>query len=218
VLMTGAFEPIDDKRAEACQADAVLVKPFEPQQVVSLVKRMLAGERGPMLGEFAPPQASSRPASAGGSVTLAPGVDTYAQRLDEHLAARQRRPVVVAGDGTPADEREDRSDVEPTHDASAAGAAEPTDTAAGEDAPAGGRESLAETFSAILAAERGEGPEPAVNASTPEITDAFVDAVADRVVRRLTDTHPPELVSRHVLDVAERLVSEEIERIKSGVS
>ena len=56
VLMTGAFEPIDDRRAEACQADAVLVKPFEPQQVVSLVKRMLGGERGESLGEFAPPR------------------------------------------------------------------------------------------------------------------------------------------------------------------
>jgi len=92
VLMTGAFEPIDDKRAEACQADAVLVKPFEPQQVVSLVKRMLAGERGTLLGEFAPPQPAG-PGAPDPEVTLAPGLDTYAQRLDDHLAARQRRPT-----------------------------------------------------------------------------------------------------------------------------
>ncbi len=32
------------------------MKPFEPQQVVSLVKRMLGGERGESLGEFAPPR------------------------------------------------------------------------------------------------------------------------------------------------------------------
>ncbi len=217
VLMTGAFEPIDDKRAEACQADAVLVKPFEPQQVVSLVKRMLAGERGPMLGEFAPPQASGA-TPAGEEVTLAPGLDTYAQRLDKHLAARQRRPVVVAGDGSLDDARED-DDVEAgasgDEAADAANAPEPT----GEQAEAsGGRESLAETFSAILASERGEGPAPGVGAAaTPEITDALVEAVAERVARRLSDQYLREMVSRHVLDVAERLVSEEIERIKSGL-
>ncbi|MBA2356110.1 MAG: response regulator, partial [Acidobacteria bacterium] len=78
VLMTGAFEPIDQRRAEACQADAVLVKPFEPQQVVSLVKRMLGGERGASLGEFAPPRADAPAAVADSFAALAPGVDTYA--------------------------------------------------------------------------------------------------------------------------------------------
>ena len=50
----------------------------------------------------------------------------------------------------------------------------------------------------------------------PDVSDALVDAVAERVVRRLSDVVLRELVSKHVLDVAERLVSEEIEKIKSG--
>ena len=95
VLMTGAFEPIDDRRAEACQADAVLVKPFEPQQVVSLVKRMLGGERGESLGEFAPPRPGASVPAAESAVTLAPGLDTYASRLDQHLAARQGRATLA---------------------------------------------------------------------------------------------------------------------------
>lgn len=200
VLMTGAFEPIDDKRAEDCQADAILVKPFEPQQVVSLVKRMLAGERGTMLGEFAPPPPTSAAAQGESVVTLAPGLDTYAERLDQHLATRQR-PATLNG-AQPGDAPPPSAD-----EADAAGQADAAEP----------RQSLADTFSAILAAERGEGPEPTRAAAQPEISDALVDAVADRVARRLTDAVLREVVSKHVLDVAERLVSEEIEKIKSGL-
>lgn len=202
VLMTGAFEPIDDARAEACQADAILVKPFEPQQVVSLVKRMLAGERGAVLGEFAPPPAGS--AATGDSVvTLAPGLDTYAERLDQHLATRQRRPVLTEAAGR---EREP---------AVAAAEAGPQSAPLQDDAAT--RQSLAAAFSAILAAERGEGPAPALApAAAAELSDAMVDAVADRVVKKLSEGPLRDTVVRHVLDVAERLVVEEIEKIKSG--
>ena len=135
VLMTGAFEPIDDRRAEACQADAVLVKPFEPQQVVSLVKRMLGGERGESLGEFAPPRPGAAAPVAESAVTLAPGLDTYASRLDQHLAARQGRATLARVAAVP----------------------EPPSVAAVEAAPerpaadAATSTSLASAFSAILA-------------------------------------------------------------------
>lgn len=206
VLMTGAFEPIDDKRAEACQADAVLVKPFEPQQVVSLVKRMLAGERGPMLGEFAPPQPPGATNGNDSQVTLAPGLDTYAQRLDKHLAARQRRPIMVAVP-TADDEADDQHAAAPV-----AGPA--------EGAPGAVRPSLVDTFSALLASERGEGPAPPVGSAAvaTDVSEAVIEAIAERVARRLADEHLRELVSRHVLDVAERLVSQEIDRIKSGLT
>ena len=45
VLLTGAFEPIDETRARAVGCDGVLVKPFEPQMVISRVKDLLAGRR-----------------------------------------------------------------------------------------------------------------------------------------------------------------------------
>lgn len=204
VLMTGAFEPIDDKRAEACQADAVLVKPFEPQQVVSLVKRMLAGERGPMLGEFAPPQPPGAANGNDSEVTLAPGLDTYAQRLDKHLAARQRRPLMVAV--PTADDEADEQQAAPA--------------APAEGAPAAVRPSLVDTFSALLASERGEGPAPPVGSASapPDVSEAVIEAIVERVARRLADEHLRDLVSRHVLDVAERLVSQEIDRIKSGLT
>lgn len=45
VLLTGAFEPVDEARARAVGCDGVLVKPFEPQIVISRVKDLLAGRQ-----------------------------------------------------------------------------------------------------------------------------------------------------------------------------
>lgn len=44
LLLTGAFEPIDEGRARRTGCNGVLVKPFEPHRVVSLVKTLLAGK------------------------------------------------------------------------------------------------------------------------------------------------------------------------------
>ncbi len=205
VLMTGAFEPIDDRRAEACQADAVLVKPFEPQQVVSLVKRMLGGERGESLGEFAPPRPGAAAPVAEGAVTLAPGLDTYASRLDQHLAARQGRATLTRVEEPPDSPRAPEVTTSPDRPA----------------ADAAGSTSLATAFSAILAEERGEGPAVVGPGAVPPpaiagVSDAVIEQIARRVAALLTDKVLREEVSARVLEVAERLISEEIERIKAN--
>ena len=41
VLLTGAFEPVDQNRAKAVGCDGVLAKPFEPQLVIGRVKELL---------------------------------------------------------------------------------------------------------------------------------------------------------------------------------
>ena len=43
VLLTGAFEPVDEDRARQVGCNAVLVKPFEPQVVISRVHELLGG-------------------------------------------------------------------------------------------------------------------------------------------------------------------------------
>ena len=43
ILLTGAFEPLDEERARQVGCDGVLVKPFEPQMVINRVKELLAG-------------------------------------------------------------------------------------------------------------------------------------------------------------------------------
>ena len=42
VLMTGAFEPLDERRAKAAGCVAVLVKPFEPDKLIKTVHELLA--------------------------------------------------------------------------------------------------------------------------------------------------------------------------------
>jgi CheY-like chemotaxis protein len=41
LLLTGAFEPVDEQRAQAAGCDGVLVKPFEPQHVIARVRELL---------------------------------------------------------------------------------------------------------------------------------------------------------------------------------
>ena len=45
VLLTGAYEPVDEARAKAIGCDGVMVKPFEPQMVINRVRELLAGKR-----------------------------------------------------------------------------------------------------------------------------------------------------------------------------
>ena len=47
MLLTGAFEPVDQARANEAGCDGVLAKPFEPQLVIGRVKELLARERRP---------------------------------------------------------------------------------------------------------------------------------------------------------------------------
>ena len=47
VLLTGAFEPVDQARADEAGCDGVLAKPFEPQLVIGRVKELLARKTRP---------------------------------------------------------------------------------------------------------------------------------------------------------------------------
>ena len=49
LLLTGAFEPVDEERARATGCDGILVKPFEPQQLIVRVRELLGGRRSPAL-------------------------------------------------------------------------------------------------------------------------------------------------------------------------
>ena len=50
LLLAGAFEPIDEEKARESGCDGVLVKPFEPQQLVGRVRELLNGRPPPRLG------------------------------------------------------------------------------------------------------------------------------------------------------------------------
>jgi CheY-like chemotaxis protein len=97
LLLTGAFEPIDETRARAVGCDGVLVKPFEPQMVINRVKDLLAGRRSSGLWgtKPAPPAAERTPApvdkTAADAAAPAPAtsasLEEYFDRLDAAFAS-----------------------------------------------------------------------------------------------------------------------------------
>jgi len=69
--------------------------------------------------------------------------------------------------------------------------------------------SLANAFAALLSAERGQTFSPS-HVTATSLPDHVIDEIATRVIARLGD----DSMRKAVLDTAERLVSEEIDRIK----
>src|SRR5262245_7204772 len=66
LLLTGAFEPVDEARARGVGADGVLVKPFEPQMVISRVRELLNRRSD---SSSAPALVAALPVSAGAAST-----------------------------------------------------------------------------------------------------------------------------------------------------
>jgi CheY-like chemotaxis protein len=96
LLLTGAFEPIDEARARAVGCDGVLVKPFEPQMVINRVKDLLAGRRSAGLWSTAAAPSASKPsppasiASATQSPSAPAGsLEDYFDRLDAAFASME---------------------------------------------------------------------------------------------------------------------------------
>ena len=102
VLLTGAFEPIDQARADAAGSSDVLAKPFEPQMVINRVKQLLGKKREelevPSPASFAPtapPQGQPSPQGPQGlkapSAPRPPARSSMAMN-DEH-ATQQNQPA-----------------------------------------------------------------------------------------------------------------------------
>ena len=87
LLLAGAFEPVDQARAEQVKADGVLIKPFEPRQVIERVKELLAVV--PQTAAVAPVSEPSsqppapEPAAAPAAETTVSGEAEPVQSLDE---------------------------------------------------------------------------------------------------------------------------------------
>jgi CheY-like chemotaxis protein len=268
LLLTGAFEPIDEGRARTAGCDGVLVKPFEPQTVISRVRDLLAGRRPEGLWSAGPAAsaAPARPASpshedrspvAQPSPAPSGSLEDYFDRLDAAFATLEGgqapssfapvpsgppvpapstsgpRGVSPVASGAFADEfvgwnpdmaggpsaRAAAPSPEPSPEP-ASGTRPPTlsraDVTASSgprlEVPAGTPPTLGEAFAALLAAEQGQSFAPGARAATAPVPPEAIDDA----VRRVLDGMTAQTVRDTVLDVAERLVREEIERIKSA--
>ena len=228
LLLTGAFEPIDEARARAVGCDGVLVKPFEPQMVISRVRDLLAGKRDGSSGKAC----GAARASGGGTTRRARGVFRSA-RCGTGKQDRRRRQCAATGAAGRAGAHQEmdlsgwnppapppaairllrnRWPQSPTAQVPAASAADAVPISA---------VNLDEAFSALLAAEQGLAIAPATAAGATRATsaalpdtlpDSVIDAIAARVIARMGD----DAMRAAVLDAAERLVREEIDRIKNA--
>jgi CheY-like chemotaxis protein len=187
VLLTGAFEPVDQARAAEAGCDGILAKPFEPQLVIERVKDLLtrpAGAAPRPLDNSAPPAAAASNADLG----------EYFDRLDAAFA-----------------------------NLSSAGSPPPTTAPSESPTDAASLPPLADAFAALLAAEQRErsGSDaplwPGTGQAPPAITEEVIEQIVRRVLARLSDQVVRQTVSDIVSATAERLVREEIERIKGAI-
>ena len=194
VLLTGAFDELDQARVAQVGAAAVLVKPFEPQMVIAKVRELLRGR--PAL-ETAP-AADALLAAPPAGTTSARSADDYFDRLDKAFATLN-------------------TSLEPREPGSpAASHPEPEEPEAPEAPRIPSTTGLADTFATLLAVEQGELPPSALLPSPRAGDDELVDRIARRVVEQLGDRAVRDLAADIVSRTAERLVREEIERIKTG--
>ena len=249
LLLTGAFEPVDERKMAEARCDGVLAKPFEPQLVIGRVKELL-GLPGAEAASSSANAAMSSSQQVGSAAGLAAGdgeseasaslVD-YLDQLGASLANAPSERRAASGTTTSgpapaspgqindADSRqspeaapERASPWPPAHLAADGSRSSPESQSVVVQLPRASQPALpalAEAFSALLAVEQGT-PGPAAAAwpvQAAPITDELVERIVEQVLQRLSDKVVRETVSGLVSTVAERLVREEIERIKASI-
>jgi DNA-binding response OmpR family regulator len=235
ILLTGAFERVENARVTEVGASAVLAKPFDPQVLVARVRELLRGATGAPasvapLSEPRTAGADALAAAPASATASAPSVDDYFERLDRAFASLNvpLEPRELARPSTPPVDP-----VPPPLEPAAAPVVSPEHVAphvvATPESGDGGlrvRESgvapaspvgLAQTFATLLAVEQGELPASALAAPSAANEDELVDRIARRVVEQMGDRAVRDLAADIVSRTAERLVREEIDRIKAAV-
>jgi hypothetical protein len=144
--------------------------------------------------------------TAPGESAKPPSVDDYFERLDRAFAnlnvpLEPREPVCERPHPAPA--------LQPVP--------EPVHAVGAEPAKAPTARSLADRFETMLAVEQGELPASALEPAMSSADAELVDRVARRVVEQLGDNAVRQLAAEIVSRTAERLVREEIDRIKGGI-
>ena len=185
LLLTGAFDPVDQARVAEAGCDGILIKPFDPQVVISRVKELL---RKPKPG------------------SNDPEIENYFEELDRAFANLASAPP------PPLPEVDPPADHGPI----------PIEMSPSTRIP------LAEAFAALLAAEQSHSNAEAGGPARPLLqkpslaihvapTEELIERVSRRVLEHLSDAVVRETVTDMVDATVERLVREEIERIKSNI-
>jgi CheY-like chemotaxis protein len=245
LLLTGAFEPVDQARVREVGCDGVLTKPFEPQVVITRVKELLT-KAGPGNGQTTPTATK---------IDKAVEIENYFEQLDQAFASLTNPAAALPPPGSPTPQ----TNAGPLPTVPFPATAPPRPASVQTDMRAEGRADapqLADAFAALLSAEHSGGasadalalltpPPPEPTMSLGEIVDqvtakviakvsdgmirdaaaSVLSSTAERVVNgAIADVVTPiaeRVVRSAIADIvsatAERLVREEIERIKSNI-
>ena len=304
VLLTGAFEPIDQARATAAGSSDVLAKPFEPQMVINRVKELLGRKRPDEDGAYVPgdsermqeaqPHMANAPSNnrqPAGESPDAVSLDDYFDQLDaafsnlqpaahqadgveemdwppmetvaaakpapampaitiEPLVAKPVPPAEPAAPAAPVATAAPIASIAPVAPAARVISVAPQASVAqvpqapvassapvAPVAPVASVAPVAPAAPVVPVAPVGPAPsatsavkpaanpfanlsaakaEAAARPPAPVITDDVIEEIVSRVMQRMTDRVVRETVTDIVSQTAERLVQEEIERMKTG--
>ena len=231
LLLTGAFEPVDRQKAADVGCDGVLVKPFEPQVVIGRVKELLARPRSAtttsmaVSAAFTPeaawtfPEVAVPAATTGDVPASSASAGEFFDQLDAALAAL---PGTRADAPDPVDHFRSEESAALSAAPEPAAAPSPAPQSATTLPPTQSMPSLAEAFTVLLAAEQPGGASVDLAAwappvPAPVVSDDLVERVAERVLGRLSAEVLRETIAELVSTTAERLIREEIERIKASI-
>ena len=233
VLLTGAFEPVDDGRAREAGCDAVLVKPFEPKAVLGRVRELLglSGDGGaeapaaalsdtsaapdsPAPDSTAPDSAAPGAAAPAGGPTADP--DAAAPAATDARPAAPDPESAAAGDAAPGDAppaAAGAAAAPAAADASRA-APEPQSPAAQDAGPGDAPPAAAGVASPAVPAV--EAPAP------PSLADAFAALLAaeqgDLDRARAAYPWPRQAAPPAEDDLVERVTERVVERLSSDVT
>ena len=229
LLLAGAFEPVDQQKAREVGSDGVIIKPFEPQVVVSRVKELIdqrnrnaaPSSKATEAAEPAPSPAPQKPMSVPQPVAQEaprparpePAFPRVAAQPDPAPGPAPDLPVIPEPLELPSrpiwDVRGSVAQGEPPPPPAALPSLPSVPLTAVPSAPPQPKVTLANAFTALLAAEQSM---PASASPPMAVSEASIEDAVRRVLVRMTD----DLVRRIVVDTAERLIREEIERIKAN--
>jgi CheY-like chemotaxis protein len=105
ILLTGAFEPIDEELAKQVQADDFIIKPFESQELISKINAVLTIS-SVAEAEFAEEDALEAEAVGPEAETISPEEEAPAEEvsLDEDLWAMEETAEIPKPGGWPVEE------------------------------------------------------------------------------------------------------------------
>lgn len=201
LLLASPFDEVDKERLHQSGAAGVLVKPLEPEAMVAWVRDLIArSSRRAAAGwraedEDPAPARAIAPAAAGDTAALLaeppavpqPPATLDLDELSEALAAFDAQGTARAGQ-------------------------DPTGGVPVSAGPQTSGYDVADAFDALLTAEQSGDLLPAASAN---LSDADVERITARVLERLDERLSPGMVREIVTEIAERLVREEIERIRA---